>query len=409
MKIPAFGSLLAIAILSGCAQNPPPPAAAAAPAAAPPPAWQQGRSAAQAASPLAPHAGKLTATPASDIPIGKLQLPPGFKAEIWSTGTPGARAMARGTSGKVYVGTRGIGRVYEITDSGGQRTSRVVVDKLNQPAVAMHNGSLYVMAIDKVLRYDGIEGNPNVQPVDLTAKFALPREQHHNWKYIRFGPDNKLYVPFGAPCNICLPPTQEYAQLRRYDADGSNMEVIARGIRNTQGFDWHPVTRELWFTDHGRDWMGDDSPEDELNRMTRTGQNFGFPYCHANGVADPDVRKDRPCEGVTLPVQTMGGHSAVMGLHFYTGNMFPAEYRNAMFVARKGSWNRTKKNGYDVVMVTTDANGNNPRVTPFVTGFLDARTDEFWGRPTYMLQLPDGSLLLSDEQLGAIYRISYAR
>lgn len=404
-----LGSLVVIGVLSGCAQTPPPPASTpAAPPAAAAPAWQQGRTADMASSRLAPHAGKLTATPPADIPLQNLKLPAGFKAEIWSHGTPGGRAMARGDSGKIYVGTRGLGRVYEISDNGRERTSRVLVDKLNQPAVAMHNGSLYVMAIDKVLRYDGIESNPNVQPVDLTAKFNLPPEQHHNWKYIRFGPDNKLYVPFGAPCNICL-VADGYAQLRRYNADGSNMEVVARGIRNTQGFDWHPVTRELWFSDHGRDWMGDDSPEDELNRITRVGQNFGFPHCHANGVADKDIKKDKPCDGVTLPVQTLGGHTAAMGVHFYTGNMFPAEYKNAMFVARKGSWNRTKKSGYDVLMVRTDANGLNPQVTPFVTGFLDDKTDAFWGRPVYMLQLPDGSLLLSDEQLGAIYRITYAR
>jgi glucose/arabinose dehydrogenase len=385
------------------------PAPAAAPA-APPPAWQQGRTADQAGSKLAPHAGKLTATPASDIPLDKFKLPPGFKAEVWATGIPGGRAMARGESGKVYVGTRGIGRVYEVTDNGTTRTSRVVVDKLTQPAgVAMRSGSLYVMAIDKVLRYDGIEKNPGVAPVDMTAVFKLPKEQHHNWKYIAFGPDGKLYVPFGAPCNICEPPSNEYAQIRRYNADGSGMEVIATGVRNTQGFDWHPTTKELWFTDHGRDWMGDDSPEDELNRMSKTGLNFGFPYCHANGVADKDIKKANACDGVTLPATTMGPHAAAMGVHFYTGSMFPAEYRNAMFVARKGSWNRTKKFGYDVVTVRTDADGRNAKVTPFMTGFLDPAKDEFSGRPTYFLQLPDGSLLVSDEQLGAIYRITYGR
>ena len=377
--------------------------------AAPPPAWQQGRKADQTTSPLAPVAGKLTATPVSELPIDRLKLPAGFKAEVWSHGTPGARAMARSEGGKIYVGTRGLGRVYEITDNGKERSSRIVVDKLNQPAVAFHKGALYVMAIDKVLRYDGIEQNPTVAPVDLTAKFNLPPEQHHNWKYIRFGPDGKLYVPFGAPCNICELPTQEYAQLRRYDADGSNMEVIARGIRNTQGFDWHPVTQEIWFTDHGRDWLGDDTPDDELNRMSKTGLNFGFPYCHANGLADPDVKKDKPCDGVTLPVKTMGAHAAVMGLHFYTGNMFPADYKNAMFIARKGSWNRTKKSGYDVVMVKANADGTNAQMTPFVTGFLDEKTDAFYGRPVYFMQMPDGALLLSDEQMGAIYRISYAK
>jgi glucose/arabinose dehydrogenase len=284
----------------------------------------------------------------------------------------------------------------------------VLVDKLTQPAVTYHNGSLYVIAIDKALRYDGIDANPNVQPVDLTAKFNLPKEQHHNWKYIAFGPDDKLYVPFGAPCNICL-PTKEYAQLRRYNADGSGMEVIATGIRNTQGFAWHPVTKELWFTDHGRDWLNDNGPEDELNRMTKVGQNFGYPFCHAQGIPDPDVKKDKACDGVTLPVKTMGPHAAVMGVHFYTGTMFPPEYRNTLLVARKGSWNRSKKFGYDVVAVRTDANGSNAQIVPFVTGFLDETRNEMWGRPVYMLQMPDGSLLLSDEQLGAIYRITYAR
>ncbi|HYE38877.1 MAG TPA: PQQ-dependent sugar dehydrogenase [Ramlibacter sp.] len=394
--------------LAGCAQTPPQPtvSAAAQPVPANVPAWHQGRTPEQASSRLAPHPGRLTAVPAAEIPISRLRVPPGFKVELWASGMPGIRAMTRAQSGRIYAGTRGIGRVYEITDSGGQRTSRVLVDKLNQPAVTYHDGALYVAAIDKVLRYDGIDRDPSPQPVDLTARFALPPEQHHNWKYIAFGPDGKLYVPFGAPCNICI-PGEPYAQIRRYNADGSGMEVVARGVRNTQGFAWHPVTREMWFTDHGRDWMGDDAPEDELNRMTRVGQNFGFPYCHAGGVADRDIQRPRPCEGVTLPVTTLGPHAAAMGVHFYTGTMFPAEYRNTLLVARKGSWNRTQKFGYDVVAVRTDANGGNARITPFVTGFADAGTDTFWGRPVYMLQLPDGSLLLADEQMGAIYRISH--
>ena len=408
MNIRLASATLAL-VLAGCAQTPQQPtvSAAAAPLPANVPAWQQGRTPDMAASPLAPHAGRNIAVPAAEIPVRNLRVPPGFKVELWASGMPGVRAMTRTPSGRIYAGTRGLGRVYEITDAGAQRTSRVLVDRLNQPAgVAYGNGALYVMAIDKVLRYDGIDANPNVQPVDVTARFNLPPLQHHNWKYIAFGPDGKLYVPFGAPCNICVPEAP-YAQIRRYDPDGSNMEVVARGVRNSVGFAWHPVTREMWFTDHGRDWMGDDGPEDELNRLTRVGQNFGFPTCHANGVADRDVRSSRPCDGVTLPVVTMGPHAAAMGVHFYTGTMFPAEYRNVALVARKGSWNRSKKFGYDVVAVRTDANGRNPQVTPFVTGFLDPGTDAFWGRPTYMLQLPDGSLLLSDEQMGAIYRISY--
>ena len=405
----AASALTLVACQSMTTTAPAPAAPAAAPAAPPPPAWQQGRTAEQANSTLAPVPGKMTATSAGDIPLANFKLPPGFKAEVWATGVVGARSMVRGDSGKIYVGTRAIGRVYEITDNGGTRSTRVVVDKLTQPAgVALRNGSLYVVAIDKVLRYDGIEGNPGAPAVDMTAVFKLPPEQHHNWKYIAFGPDGKLYVPFGAPCNICEPPP-EYAQIRRYNADGSGMEVIARGVRNTQGFAWHPVTGEMWFTDHGRDWMGDDTPEDELNRMPRAGLFFGFPYCHAGAIPDKDIKKANPCDGVTLPVRTMGPHAAVMGVFFYTGNMFPPEYKNMMFVARKGSWNRTKKYGYDVVTVRADADGGNPRITPFMTGFLDSSTEAFSGRPTYFLQMPDGSVLISDEQLGAIYRISYSR
>ena len=244
-------------------------------------------------------------------------------------------------------------------------------------------------------------------PEPVLVKGDFPAERHHGWKFIRFGPDGLLYVPVGAPCNICE-PGQEYAQIRRYNPDGSGMEVIARGVRNSVGFDWHPETKEMWFTDHGRDWMGDDGPADELNRMAKTGLNFGFPYCHANGIPDRNMPKAGACDGVTLPVQTMGPHAAAMGVHFYTGSMFPAEYRNTVFVARKGSWNRTQKFGYDVVTVRMDAQGNNPRIQAFMTGFLDPSNDSISGRPTYFLQLPDGSLLISDEQLGAIYRISYA-
>lgn len=376
---------------------------------APPPIWKQGMPASMADSKLAPLAGKMTETPRSEIPIGKINVPDGFTVEIWAHGLPGGRAMALGDNGKIYVGTRAIGRVYEVTDNGDRRSVRVVVDKLTQPAgVAFANGSLYVMAIDKVLRFDGIENNPNVAPVDLTAKFNLPPQQHHNWKYIRFGPDKKLYVPFGAPCNICEPPP-EYAQIRRYNPDGSGMEVIARGVRNSVGFDFHPKTGELWFTDHGRDWMGDAGPQDELNRLSKGGQYFGFPYCHAQGVPDADVKKADPCSGVTLPVALMGPHAAAMGVHFYTGKMFPPEYRDTMFIARKGSWNRSTKFGFDVVNVRATPDGKNAKVTPFMTGFMNPKDQSFWGRPAYILQMPDGALLVSDEQLGAIYRISYNR
>jgi glucose/arabinose dehydrogenase len=378
---------------------------------APPPAWHQGKPPAMAESKLAPHAGKLTETPASDIPVSKLKLPPGFKAEVWASGLPGGRAMALSEDGKkVYVGTRGIGRVYEVSDEGGKRTVRTVVDKLTQPAgVAYRNGALYVFAIDKVLKYDGIAKNPAVQPEDLTAKFDLPKEQHHNWKYVAFGPDGKLYVPFGSPCNICEPPSKEYGQIRRYNADGSGKEVIATGVRNSVGFDWHPKTKQLYFTDHGRDWAGDKGFEDELNRVTKVGQNFGFPYCHNNGTPDPEIKKAEPCKGVTKPVVLMGPHAAAMGIKFYTGKMFPAEYQNTAFVVRKGSWNREKPFGFDVVTVRIGEDGK-ASIKPFATGWQEGSQGyKFWGRPAYVAQMPDGALLVSDEQLGAIYRISYER
>ncbi len=353
----------------------------------------------------------MTETPAAEIPVGKLKAPPGFKVEVWATGLPGGRAMALSDDGKrVYLGTRGLGRVYEVTDAGDKRTVRTVVDKLTQPAgVAFKDGALYVFAIDKVLKYDGIAGNASAQPQDLTARFELPPLQHHNWKYVAFGPDGKLYVPFGAPCNICE-PEKEYAQIRRYNADGSGKEVIATGVRNTVGFDWHPKTKELWFSDHGRDWMGDDGPSDELNRLAKPGANFGFPYCHADGKLDSELKKQDACKGVTRPALLMGAHAAVMGVKFYTGTMLPAEYQNTLFVARKGSWNRSKPNGFDVVNVRAGADGGSAKMAPFLTGFSESSDSyKFWGRPAYVAQLPDGSLLVSDEQMGAIYRISYSK
>lgn len=377
----------------------------------PPPAWHQGKPPALADSKLAPLAGKMTETPAADIPLSKLKLPKGFKAEIWATGLVGARAMTLSDDQKkMWVGTRGIGRVYEVTDEGDKRSHKVLAEKLTQPTAVFANGALYVFAIDKVLRYDNAAGGAAGQPADMTKAFDLPPEQHHNWKYVRFGADKKLYVPFGAPCNICEPPTKEYAQIRRYNLDGSGKEVIATGVRNTQGFDWHPKTGELWFTDHGRDWLGDAGPEDELNRLSKPGQNFGYPYCHANKVVDPDVAKGKKdaCKDVTLPVTTMGPHAAVMGIHFYTGSMFPKEYQGLAFVARKGSWNRTVKFGFDVVTVKAGPDGKGAKVTPFMTGFMDPKDQSFWGRPAYLAQLKDGSMLVSDEQNGAIYRISYS-
>ncbi|HXF52546.1 MAG TPA: PQQ-dependent sugar dehydrogenase [Hyphomicrobiaceae bacterium] len=361
---------------------------------------------------LKPHATPPTVTPLERVPVDKIRLPAGFKAEVWAHGLPGGRTMERGAKGTIFVGTRGIGRVYAITDKGDKREVRTLLQGLTQPnGLAFRDGALYVFAINRVLRYDNIEDkldNPG-EPVELTDKFNLPPELHHNWKYVAFGPDGKLYVQVGAPCNICEINPGVHGQIRRYNADGSGMEIVARGVRNTVGFDWHPVTRELWFTDNGRDWGGDEGPEDELNRLPQgqEGANFGFPYCHANGIPDPDIRVPAPCAGVVMPAALTGPHSAGLGIKFYTGSMFPPAYKNVAFIARRGSWNRSEKFGYDVIVAKT-LPGGEAIIEPFMTGLLDEKANAFHGRPTYVLEMPDGALLVSDEQNGAIYRISYS-
>ena len=275
--------------------------------------------------------------------------------------------------------------------------------------VAFKDGALYVAAINKVLRFDGIEDRlaKVPEPVDLTAAFKLPADVHHGWKFLAFGPDGKLYVPVGAPCNVCKVDPDVHANIRRYNADGSGMEVVARGVRNSVGFDFHPQTGQLWFTDNNRDWQSEHGPHCELNRLGKVGENFGFPYCHANGVVDPNMGKADGCAGVTMPAAQLGAHSAPLGMRFYTGDMFPAEYRHAMFIARRGSWNRTTKIGYDVMVATVSSDGTSAAPSPFMSGFLDTGENDFWGRPVDVLQMPDGSLLVSDEQNGAIYRVSY--
>jgi len=375
------------------------------------PGWAQGRPAALENSPLAPHAGKMTVTPAGEIPLERIQLPPGFKAEIWAHGMPGARMMARGDKGTIFVGTRGIGRVYAVTDKGDRREHQIVTKGHVQPnGVAFRGGSLYVAAIDKVLRFDGIEDTlPKVpQAVDLSAAFDLPPDIHHGWKFLAFGPDDKLYVPVGAPCNSCE-VSEAHAQIRRYNPDGSGMEVVARGVRNTVGFDFHPKTGELWFTDNDRDWMSEHGPDCELNRVSKPGENFGFPRCHANGIADPEFGGPGACDGVTMPAALMGPHTAPLGMRFYSGAMFPAEYKGNIFAARRGSWNRTTKIGFDVVLAKLNTAGTSASVSPFMTGFLDSGDNSFWGRPADVLVMPDGALLVSDDQNGAIYRVSYQK
>ena len=416
LTVAAGGLLTATTLTTSLAQQAPAqaPAAQPAPAAAPtaPPAWKQGMPASMATSPLAPHATPMTVTPPEKIPVDKIKVPAGFKVELWAHGMPGARMMARGPKGTIFVGTRAIGRVYAISEKEGKREHRIVAQGLTQPnGVAVRDGSLYVAAINKVLRYDDIEDRlDNVpEPVDLTEAFKLPPDQHHGWKFLAFGPDGKLYVPIGAPCNVCEINPGTHGQIRRYNPDGSGMEIVARGVRNSVGFDFHPVTKELWFTDNGRDWMGDDGPQEELNRVPAesVGANFGYPYCHARGIADQDIKRPNPCAGVVRPAALLGPHAAALGLRFYTGDMFPAAYKNSAFIARRGSWNRAQKFGYDVVVAKPA--GDSATVKPFMTGFLDSKDNTYWGRPVDVLQMQDGSLLVSDEHNGAIYRVSYSK
>jgi glucose/arabinose dehydrogenase len=312
----------------------------------------------------------------------------------------------------MFMGTRGLGRVYAITEVDGKREAKVLLSGLTQPnGLVFRDGSLYVLAINRVLRYDAIEDhldNPGT-PVDLTERFGLPPEVHHNWKYAAFGPDGKLYIQVGANCNICEINPGERGHIRRYNPDGSGMEIVARGVRNTVGFDWHPVTHELWFNDNGRDWAGNEGPSDELNRVPKDmeGANFGFPYCHANGIPDKDVRRPNPCAGVILPAALTGPHAAGLGLLFYTGTMFPKSYQNVAFIARHGSWNREARFGYDVIVARPQANGS-AKLENFLSGFLDTAQNAFYARPSYLFQMKDGSLLVSDENGGATYRISYS-
>jgi len=351
-------------------------------------------------------------TPVDKLPLDKIKLPTGFKAEVWSSGHPGARTMVMGDKGTMFMGTRVIGRVYAITEKDGKRTAKVIIQGLTQPnGLAFKDGSLYVFAINKVFRYDKIEDNLNAEklpdPVELTKAYDLPDTIHHNWKYVAFGPDGKMYVQVGSNCNICETNPGIHGQIRRYNADGTGMEIVARGVRNTVGFDWHPVTKELWFNDNGRDWAGNGGPEDELNRIPKDmeGASFGFPYCHANGIADPDVKRPNPCAGVILPAALIGPHAAGLGLKFYTGDMFPKSYKNVAFIARHGSWNREQKFGYDVVIARVS--GAKAKIEPFLTGLLNTEKNEQYGRPSYVFQMKDGSLLVSDETNGAVYRISY--
>lgn len=338
---------------------------------------------------------------------GSLRVPPGFTAEVLAR-VPGARSMALGDKGVLFVSTqRGGGNVYAVRDPFGEPQLLTVAAGLKMPnGIAFRDGALFIAEPQRILRLPGIEQRLEQPPEAEVVVADLPyKTMAHSWKYLGFGPDGKLYVPVGAPCNICN--ESGFGVILRMNPDGSGREVFARGIRNTVGFTWHPDTEELWFTDNGRDQMGDELPPCELNRAERPGLDFGFPYCHGGTIADPEFGKLGRCEDAVAPVQPLGPHVAPLGVRFYTGTMFPAEYRHQVFIAEHGSWNRSKaagKTGHRVSLVRLSG-GKAVGYETFMDGFLDG--DTALGRPVDLLVAPDGSLLVSDDTAGAIYRISY--
>ena len=393
------------------AQQPPAPAAApAAPAA--PPSWKQGMTPEQEKSTLHPFAIEVTGKAAKDLPIDKLKVPPGFKVEVWAEGLPGARSLALGDKGTVFVGTRQLKDVYAVIDQGGKREVKTILKGLDSPnGVAFSKGTLYVAERHRITRYDGIESQLDNPPQPKTVIDGLDPEKQagHFWKFLAFGPDGKLYYNVGAPGNIVMPAYFQ-ATIWRVDPTTGIAENYVQGVRNSVGFDWHPKTRELWFGNHARDWVSDDLPHDTLHRVSRKGMNFGYPYCHQGDFLDPEFGKGRSCKEFDAPVLKLGAHVAPIGMRFYTGNMFPAEYQNNIFIAMRGSWNRTIKQGFDVTRVTVDAKGN-AKMQPFLTGFvLDEKGDPpMWGRPADVMVMRDGSLLVSDDHNGIIYRVTYVR
>jgi glucose/arabinose dehydrogenase len=342
---------------------------------------------------------------AQALPLEKIKLPPGFTIELVAR-VDNARAMTWGAKGTLFVGSTQAGNVYALRMRNGAAPQVITIaSNLKSPAgVAFRDGALYVSAINRILRFDDIEDHLADPPAPVVVSDRFPSETHHGWKFIAFGPDGKLYVPVGAPCNICEPDPDRYANIMRMNVDGSGLEVYARGVRNTVGFDWEPRNGALWFTDNGRDMLGDDLPPDELNRAVRPGENFGYPYCHAGSIADPEYGRKHPCSDFVAPVQALGAHVAALGMRFYTGTQFPAAYRNQIFIAEHGSWNRSAKVGYRITLVRLDG-AKAVSYEPFASGWLQGQ--EAWGRPADVLVAPDGALLVSDDTAGAIYRISY--
>ncbi len=339
--------------------------------------------------------------------VEDLELPPGYAVSVYAE-VPNARQMALSPAGVLFVGSRELGRVHAVIDADGDgRGERVVVvdrDLAMPSGVAFRDGSLYVAEIHRILRYDGIERHPERAGEPQVLYDALPAERHHGWKFIAFGPDGRLYVPVGAPCNVCevAPP---FGTVLSMTAAGAEPRTEARGVRNSVGFDWHPRTQELWFSDNGRDWLGDDRPPCELNRVARRGDHFGFPYVHGDGRPDPEFGAGHEAGEYVMPALALGAHVAPLGIEFYRGAMFPAGRGTTLFVAEHGSWNRSRKAGYRVMRAEIGEQGEVLAYEPFITGWL--RGQAHWGRPVDLETLPDGSLLVADDHAGRIYRVTY--
>lgn len=361
-----------------------------------------------APSPVGPPSFSARETGSPDkVRLDRILLPRGFSIDVFAD-VEQARSLALGPKGTVFVGSLSRGTVTALVDRNrdGKADETIIIAKdLNTPnGVALSDGALYVAEINRVLRFDAIEDNLRSPPKPATVNDTFPTEKAHGWKFIGFGPDGKLYVPVGAPCNVCEKEDMRYGSIMRMDPDGKNLQVYARGVRNTVGFSWHPETKELWFTDNGRDWLGDDLPPDELNRAPKAGMHFGFPYVQGGDLLDPEFGKGKRIEDFTPPAQKLGPHVASLGMRFYTGNQFPADYKNAIFIAEHGSWNRSKPIGYRVTLVKLKGN-NAISYEPFAQGWLTG--GEVSGRPVDVLVMPDGSLLVSDDYAGKVYRISY--
>lgn len=341
--------------------------------------------------------------------LDKIKLPPGFSISVYAE-VPEARSLALSPGGIVYVGNRDSDKVYAVVDKnkdGKADKVYTIASGLNSPnGVAFKDGSLFIATISSILRLDSIESRLADPPKPVIVYDKYPTDEHHGWKFISFGPDGKLYVPVGAPCNVCEKDNSIYSSITRMNADGSNMEIFANGVRNSVGFAWHPISKQLWFTDNGRDEMGNDIPADELNKAPIPGMHFGFPYCHQGDIPDPEFGKNKQCNDFTPPVQKLGPHVAALGMRFYTGDQFPSEYKNQVFIAEHGSWNRSKPIGYRISLVKLDTAGKALSYSNFAEGWLQPG-GKVMGRPVDVLVMPDGALLVSDDYSGVIYRIAY--